>query len=138
MTTQVTPAKPDTAAREDRAFYASHITGSIPDERNRCKPVTRDFKPVYKSSQKWGRPQGLSGFTGVIASFSSCQRNLFSGFSRKCLTIGITLLFRKQDEVAGGRDHGELGVGDELESLKGVFKADKIVISEGDENRRFD
>jgi len=54
------------------------------------------------------------------------------------LTIGITLLFRKQDEVAGGRDHGELGVGDELDGLNGVLKADKIIISEKDENRRLD
>ena len=48
------------------------------------------------------------------------------------------LLFRKQGEVAGGRDHREFGVGDELDGLNGVLKADKIVISEKDENRRFD
>jgi hypothetical protein len=39
--------------------------------------------------------------------------------------------------VAGGRDHGgELGVGNEPEGFNGVLKADKIVISEKDENRK--
>src|SRR5215469_1371155 len=48
------------------------------------------------------------------------------------------LLFREQSEVAGIRDHGKFGVWDEPEGLKGVLKAHKIVISDGDENRRID
>jgi len=36
--------------------------------------------------------------------------------------------------MSGIRDHSELGIGNELESLKGVFKANKIVISDGDDN----
>ena len=48
------------------------------------------------------------------------------------------LLFGKQDEVAGIRDHSKLGVGDELEALNGVLSPDKIVISDDDEKRRFD
>ena len=40
------------------------------------------------------------------------------------------LRLRKQGEVAGGRNHGEFGVGDELDDLNGVLQADKIVISE--------
>jgi hypothetical protein len=83
----------------------------------------------------------LSGFTGVIARFSGCNRD------RDCL-LGLFQeivdhwdhppWFRKQGEVAGIRDHGELGVGDELEGLNGVYKTDKIVISQDDKNRRFD
>jgi len=40
--------------------------------------------------------------------------------------------------VAGGRDHSELGVGDELNGVNGVFKADKIAVSQNDEKGRFD
>ena len=36
--------------------------------------------------------------------------------------------------MAGRRDHSEFGVGDELDGLNGVLGADKIVISEKDEN----
>jgi len=81
----------------------------------------------------------LSRFTGVIARFSSCKWDfLLRRFQEIFDHWDHPLLFPKQGEVASIRDHRELGVGDELEGLKGVFKADKIVISEGDENRRFD
>lgn len=48
------------------------------------------------------------------------------------------LRLRKKGEVAGIRNHGKLGVGDELDGLNGALKAEKIVISEKDENRRFE
>src|SRR5580704_10638373 len=81
----------------------------------------------------------LSGFTGVIAGFSRCQRNALLGLLEEMLNDwDHPLLFRKQDEVAGGRDHRKLGVGDALGGLNGVLKAYKIGISEKDENRRFD
>jgi hypothetical protein len=40
--------------------------------------------------------------------------------------------------VAGIRDHRKLGVRDELDGFNGVLKANKIVISLNDENRRLD
>jgi hypothetical protein len=46
-------------------------------------------------------------------------------------------LFRKQDEVTGIRDYGELGVGNEPKGLQCVFRTDKIMISHGDQNWRF-
>jgi hypothetical protein len=36
------------------------------------------------------------------------------------------------------RDHGEFSMGDALESLNGMFKADKIVVTQNDENGRLD
>src|SRR5512144_2342664 len=81
---------------------------------------------------------GLSGFTGVIAHFSSGQRqSLFRLFQEMFHHWDNSILFRKQNEVAGIRDHGEFGVGDSLKGLDGVFNADKIVISDDNENRGF-
>src|SRR5208283_5716184 len=80
-----------------------------------------------------------SGFTGVIARFSGCNWDVLPGLFQEIFDHSDhLLLFRKQGEVAGVRDHGELGVGDELEGRNGVFQADKIVISQDDKNRRFD
>ena len=39
--------------------------------------------------------------------------------------------------MTGIRNHGKLGVRDDLKGFEGVLKTDKIVISENDENRRF-
>jgi hypothetical protein len=84
-------------------------------------------------------PVRLSGFTGVIARFSDCQWDFLLRFFQEMFDQrDHPLLLRKQGEVAGVRDHGKLAVGNELEGLKRVFKADKIMISYGDENRRFD
>src|SRR5690348_2346727 len=75
----------------------------------------------------------LSGFTRLIASFSRCQWNaLFRLLQEMFNDWDHSLRFRKQGEVAGGRDYGELGGRDELDSLNGVLNADKIVISEND------
>ena len=40
--------------------------------------------------------------------------------------------------MAGIRDHGKLGVRDELDGFNGMFEANEIVISLNDENRYFD
>jgi hypothetical protein len=75
-------------------------------------------------------PVLLSGFTGVIAGFSSCHwDSLLRLFQKVFDQWDHPLLFRKQREVAGIRDYGKLGVGDELDSFNGVLKADKIAIS---------
>ena len=80
-----------------------------------------------------------SGFVRVIAHFGSCNWDFLLGLFQEIPDHrDHSLLFRKQGEVAGIRDHGELGVGDELQGLNGVFNADKIVISQSDEKRRID
>lgn len=47
------------------------------------------------------------------------------------------LWFRKQSEVTSVRYYSEFGMRNVFEGLNSVFKADKIVISEDDENRHF-
>jgi hypothetical protein len=75
----------------------------------------------------------LSGFTGVIARISGCKWDFLVRLFQEIFDHwDHPLLFPKQGEMAGIRDHGELGVGDELQGLKDMFKAHKIVISEGD------
>jgi hypothetical protein len=44
-----------------------------------------------------------------------------------------SLLFRIQNEVTSGRNHGEFGGRNDLEGFNGVLNADKIVISDNDE-----
>ncbi len=88
---------------------------------------------------RWKTTFVLSGFTGLIAGCSGCQRNALHRLLQEMLSDwDHPLLFREQGEVAGGRDHGELGLGDELDGLNRVLQADKIVISEKNEHRRLD
>jgi hypothetical protein len=82
--------------------------------------------------------QKLSGFTGVVAHFGVCQgashRMLFQEiFGHRDHPLG----FRKKDEVAGIRDYGKFSVRDSLRSVGGVPDADKIVITDHNEHRRF-
>jgi len=68
----------------------------------------------------------LSGFTGMIARFSGCNRDfLLELFQEIVDHWDHSPWFRKQGEVAGIRDHGEFGVGDELEGPNGMFRRTK-------------
>ena len=82
---------------------------------------------------------GASGFTGLIARGSGCQRDSLLRFFQKMFDDWDHFLwFGRQRVVAGVRDHGELGIRDEPEARNGVLHADKVVISDGDENGRLD
>ena len=86
-----------------------------------CSANVRSFLLLFDSS----------GFVRVIAHSGSCNWDFLLGLFQEILDHwDHPLWFRKQGEVAGIRNYGELGVGDELQGLNGVLNADKIVISQ--------
>ena len=75
----------------------------------------------------------------MVAGFGGCNGDIHLRLFQEMLDHrDQPFWLRKRGKVTGIRDHCKFGVWDELEGLNGMLNAYKVVISDGDENRRFD